>query len=166
MFMQESVRRSTQRSGLAMTLSARHSSFIKYVLPFLVVAGAYAWVYWSDIRDGAPKSFWVYLVVLVGTTAIMIFFFRRGPWSMPDSVEYADNKLRLKRWRTTESIPLADVKDIRWADRVVTIELRRASKLGTQFHFYAPSVQKVPSIVGQLESLALKVRSNRNAVET
>jgi hypothetical protein len=145
------------------TLSARHFGFLKYAFPFVVVLGACAWTYWSDVRNGETKSVWVYLLGAAVLSLITVVVFRRGPWSMADTVELSDDSLCVRRWTTTERIPLSGVKHIAWepyiVGSVVTVELSSPSALGLAVRFLAPDSRKVPTIKNDLESLAARVRS-------
>jgi hypothetical protein len=145
------------------TLSASHSSFLKRVLPFLAVSGAGAWSYWSSEGRSSTDSIWGTVIVGLVATIIMVAVLRRGLWAMADTVELSDDALRIQRWTTTATIPLSDIKSVNWepyiVGSVVTVELRQPSTLGTSVRFYAPDSRKVPSIISDLESLAVRVRS-------
>ena len=153
-------RRSASSLGPMTTLSARSYGLLKYALPFIAVLGACAWTYWSDIRHGKQKSLSVYLFGAVVLTIIAVFVFRRGLWSMADTVEYSGDVLYVRRRKTTESIPLSDIRDVTWENGVVTVELGRANSLGAIIRFYGQSPRKVPNIADTLESLAARVRTN------
>jgi hypothetical protein len=145
------------------TLSARHSSFVKRVLPFLAVAGAGVWSYWSSASRGSADSIWGAAVVGLVATVIMVVVLRRGLWAMADTVELSEDTLRIQRWTTTASIPLSDIKSVNWEPYIVgslvTVELRQPNSLGTSVRFYAPDSRKVPSIISDLESFAARVKS-------
>jgi hypothetical protein len=149
------------------TLSARHSIFVKRVLPLLAVAGVSAWSYWSSAGRGSADSIWGALVLALVATVIMVVVLRRGLWTMADTVEYSDDVLRIKRWKTTVSIPLSDIKSVDWepyiVGSVVTLELSQPCALGTAVRFYAPDSRSVPSIISDLESLAARVKSSSRA---
>ena len=143
------------------TLSARGSIALKYALPFVVVLGACAWTYWDDIRKGRVKPVGVYLAVLLVALGITVFTFRRGPWSRADSVECTDDFLFVRRFTTTETVPMANIKSIVLEDRVVTVELVSPNAFGSSISFYAPSTRESPEAVATLERLAAHVRSKR-----
>jgi len=144
-------------------LSASHSGFVKRVLPFLAIAGACGWSYWFGTRDGQSEATWTYVAIAVVLAVVMVVVLRRGLWSMADSVEDSGDALHIRRWRTIQSIPIVDVKSIErepsLVGSVVTLHLSRPSAFGSAIRFYAPDARKVPNIINDLESLAIRVRS-------
>ena len=146
-------------------LSAPHSSFVKRVAPFLVVVAVSVWTHWSSADRSSSASVWTSVAWAVVLTVTMIFVLRRGLWVMADTVELLDNALRVQRWTTQATIPLSGIKDVAWepciVGSVVTLELRRPNAFGAVIRFYAPDPRKAPSIIGDLESLAARVRSCR-----
>jgi hypothetical protein len=146
------------------TLSARGSIAFKYAFPFFIVLGACAWTYWDDVRAGRTKPIGVYLAVLLLALGITIFLFRRGPWSKADRVECTDDFIYVRRFRTSETIALTNIKSITWEDRLVTIELLHPGAMGSAIVFYAPGPREAPEIATTLENFAARVRSKRNHV--
>lgn len=142
-------------------LSATHSTFVKRVLPFVVVAGACAWVYWSK-RNEADSLFWSLFTLAIGTL-IMFFTLRKGFWRMADTVEDHGNHLVVTRWRTTIEIPLSHVREIMRLPKLVGSEviiiLQSPCALGSEICFLAPDKRKVPEIDQVLDALSRRVAS-------
>lgn len=143
------------------TLSARSSLVFKYGFPFVVILGASAWTYWSDLQKGEAKSPWVFVAVVVVLSVIAVVVFRRGPWSVADAVEYSGDAIHVKRFRTTETIPLNQIKDIAWAKRLVSLELAQPNTFGSSIRFYAPTESQAPGITATLEAISARVRAGR-----
>jgi len=141
------------------TISARGSTAFKYMLPFVIVLGACAWTYWDDVRKDRTKPVGIYLGVILVAIIITVITFRRGPWSRADLVECTDDFLFVRRFRTTETVPVANVKNITVDHRVVTIELVNPYALGSCISFYAPSTRESPEAFATLEKLAVRVRA-------
>ena len=147
------------------TLSARSSPAVKYSLPFVVVLAACTWTYWSDQARGQAKSLWIYIAVALMLSAITVLVFRRGPWSKADSVECVGDFLFVKRFRTTETISLDQLKSISWENRVVHLEFTYPNSFGSGVDFHVATEAQSPGISVALEALAERVRVNggRNA---
>lgn len=142
------------------TLSAPHSSFFKYVFPFLAVFGACAWVYWSDLQEGKAQSLWLYGFVVVALTTIMWFVCRQGLWKIVDTVAYSKDTLHLKRWRSIAAIPLSEIKNVSWESGRATIDFHRPTTMGSSISFVLPRRWKPPSNDEVLKKFAEQVRSN------
>lgn len=149
--------------GRMKRLSAQHFGALKYVFPFALVIGAGAWGYWSDVRGGEAKSFWFYFLLTTAASLVTAVVFRRNVWVMADTVELSDDSLTIRRWTTTEVIPLSGIKHVAWepyvVGSVVTVELSSPSAFGSAIQFLAPDSRKVPTITFELESLAARVQS-------
>ena len=140
------------------TLSIRHSVFMKRVFPFVMIAVALAWTFWSKASRGTAVPLWTYSLTAVILVAITIAVLRRGFWSMADTVELSGDALLVRRWKTTGCISLADVSAISWEPYfrgivVVALELKRSSAFGPTVSFYALIASK------DLEVLAARVKA-------
>jgi hypothetical protein len=148
-------------NGIMQTISAAHSTFVKRVLPFVVVGGACAWVYWS--RRDQPQSLEIGLFWLVISTVIMAVALRRSLWRMADTVEDYGDRLVITRWKTRVEIPIWNVREIKRERQLVgsevTILLDGPSALGSEVTFLAPDKRKSPGIDEALEALARRVAS-------
>jgi hypothetical protein len=144
-------------------LSASHSGFAKRVLPFLLVAGACGWTYWSKAHEGKSAPLWTLILTAGFLGAVMVFYLRRGVWSMLDSVDYSGDTITLSRWTMSETIPLAQLKSVSWepyiVGSIVTLDLNRPGAFGIQVCFYPPDARRVPNITRDLEDFAARVRS-------
>ena len=79
------------------------------MLPFLVVAAACGWAYWSKTDKGPSEPF-VWLIISVVMMAILFWVLRKDLWRMADTVEDRGNSLVVTRWRTQATIPLSMIR--------------------------------------------------------
>jgi hypothetical protein len=143
-------------------LSAPPATFVKRVLPFIVLLGACAWHYWPKRNEGAEPLI-VSLVVLVIGTLITLYVFRNGPWRMADTVEDRGDRLVITRWKSTIEVPLSQVQEImqvrsRLTNEVIII-LRTPCAFGSEIAFFPPDKRKAPQIEYALETLSRRVSS-------
>lgn len=147
------------------TISARHSTFIKRVLPFLVVAGASAWATWRT--HGTPmESVGAAAIGTVVVTIVMVVILRRGFWRMADIVEDDGDSLRVTRWRTRITIPLSNVREVQRVPLLrgseVTLTLKQPCLFGLNIRFLAPDKRRVPDIDIMLEALTRRVQARQS----
>lgn len=142
-------------------LSAKHSSFVKRILPFAAIALVTAWTYWSDVRHGKPASLMTAAAIAIFLGVIVTLLLRRGLWKLADIVEDHGGEIRVTRWRRTIQLPLRNISRVRLepgtVGQVVTLELVHPSALGPEIAFFAPSSKKVPTIDHDLQSLVMRV---------
>lgn len=145
------------------TLSAPSHPAFKYPFPFVVGLAACAWTYWSDLHSGREKPLWIYILVALMLSVMIVFTFRRGPWSKADAVEYSGDALFVKRFRTSETISLDQLKSVVWEDRLVRLEFSTPNSFGSSIDFYAKTDS--PEVTAMLEVIAARARSHsgRNA---
>jgi hypothetical protein len=143
-------------------LSAPPWTFVKRVLPFIVLLGACAWVYWPKRNEGTEPLI-ISLIVLAAGTLIMIHTLRKGSWRMADTVEDRGDRLVVTRWRTTVEIPLSQVQEIMQVPMhggiEVIIILKTPCAFGSEIAFFTPDKRKVPEIEYALDSLSKRVSS-------
>jgi hypothetical protein len=150
------------RRQIVRAVSATHSAFSKRVLPFVGIAGACAWLYWSR-RDTDPSLalalFWTAVL-----TIIMVLTLRRGLWLMADTVVDCGDSLLVTRWRTRVSVPLSNVRALRRVPVFIGIDemwitLDQPSAIGSEIGFYAPDKRRAPANHEALEGLIRRIES-------
>jgi hypothetical protein len=143
-------------------LSARRSTFVTRVLPFIVVAGACGWAYWPKRNEGAEPLV-LALVFLVISTLIMYRTLRKSAWRRADTVEDRGDRLVITRWKTTIEVPLSQVQQVLRVPVLggmeVIIVLKTPCALGSEIAFFPPHKRKVPEIEHALEMLSRRVSS-------
>lgn len=143
------------------TISATHSAFVKRVLPFLAIALAVVWNWWSDRDHASTSSYgWLFFVTVL-LTAIMVAALRKGFWRMADTVEDHGDSLVVTRWRTRVIVPLSGVREMRrvpnFTGSEITLTLKQPCALGSDIQFLAPDRRNVPDIDETLDALAHRV---------
>jgi hypothetical protein len=122
-------------------LSAKHSPFVKRLLPFVVVLLVTVWTYWSRLLASKPVSLLTVGFTLIALSTILVFVLRRVLWSRADTVQDLGDQIRVTRWRHTVQLLLQDISRVRidgwpycharisapacWARKLPSSQLRR-----------------------------------------
>jgi hypothetical protein len=149
-------------------LSAKHSAFIKWVLPYVAILGACAWSYWSSSHRPRPASPWFMIAVFIFLTAYITRLLRRDLWQMADSVEDRGDRVLVKRGRRAAEILVSDISRVEQEPKrvgsVVTLVLKRPSEFGDTIRFYAPDIRRVPTTNDDIRSLMHRVGGSAGVV--
>ena len=144
-------------------LSAPHSTFVKRVLPFVVVLAVSAWSYQSS-RD-TPNALAITLIVVGVGLILMWVALSRGFWRIADTVEDHGDRLVITRWKTRVEIPIANVREIKRRPGLngsyVTLLLNTPSALGAEITFLAPGIRTMREIDDKLDDLWRRVTGRR-----
>lgn len=144
-------------------ISAPHSMFVKRPLPFLALAAAGVWAYWSDRDRVSTESLVTFARIGVFSAGLLTFFLRRDFWRKADIVEDWGDHLIVTRWRTKISVPLSNVREVlrepRHVGSVITLILDRPGPFVSDIQFYAPDKRKTPTVDEMLDDLARRAAS-------
>jgi len=141
-------------------LSAPPWTFVKRVLPFVVVVSACAHVYWPERNEGVEPLVLAF-VLLVIANFIMYRTLRKGSWRRADTVEDLGDHLVVTRWKTTITIPLSQVQEVMEVPTLggmeVVITLKTPCVFGSEIAFFPLDKRKVPEIEHALDMLKRRV---------
>lgn len=143
-------------------LSAKHSVFIKWVLPVLAFLFACAWAQWSNSRKTHPATIGESLAAIGLLGIVFVVVLRRDLWSMADTVEDRGDRLVVTRRRKRVDVPICNVSSVdripRLVGEQVTLRLKQPCELGSEIVFLSPVPRRPSTIDSDLESLANRVR--------
>ena len=152
------------------TLSARHTSILKFVLPpiWIALVGYAIWQLWSrpqDLLDGGAAIGalkWV-LLILVAASIVVLFAF-----VVPlKRVHLAPDGLRVSNYLREVTVPFGQIARVRqnWLPtfRLITVDLRTETPLGRRvvfmpagaqrLAFWRPEYRREDALLGELRRL-------------